>query len=113
VLAPGAHIPTPPRWRREFAIRLALGRPRVRVVRMVFRQSTMLVAVGLCIGLAVAKCIVQVLAAAFPVFYGLRATRVPTLLNAVALSGLIGTTAAVVPASQAVRGGWRRALNDE
>jgi predicted permease len=99
--------------RREFAIRLALGAPRARVVQMVFRQSTMLVAVGLCIGLAGATGIVQVLAAVFSVFYGLPATHVPTLLGTVALFGLIGTTAAVVPASRAVRGGWRRALNDE
>ena len=33
--------------RQEFAIRLALGAPRARVVRMVFRQGTWLVAVGL------------------------------------------------------------------
>ena len=32
--------------RREFAIRLALGAPRARVVRMVCRQSTVLVAAG-------------------------------------------------------------------
>jgi predicted permease len=99
--------------RREFAIRLALGAPRARVVQMVFRQSTMLVAIGLCIGLTVATGIVQVLAVVFSVFYGAPATHLPTLLGTVALFGFIGTTAAVVPASQAVRGGWRRALNDE
>ena len=56
--------------RREFAIRLALGSPRARVVQMVFRQSTWLVAVGLGIGLAVAIGVGQVLSV---FFYGLPA----------------------------------------
>ena len=46
--------------RREFAIRLALGAPRARVVQMVFRQGTWLVAVGLGIGLALAIGVGQV-----------------------------------------------------
>ena len=62
--------------RREFAIRLALGAPRARVVQMVFRQGTWLVAVGLGIGLALAIGVGQVLSV---FFYGLPATHVPTL----------------------------------
>ena len=54
--------------RREFAIRLALGAPRARVVRMVFRQGTWLVAIGLGIGLALAIGVGQVLSV---FFYGL------------------------------------------
>jgi predicted permease len=100
--------------RREFAIRLALGAPRARVVQMVFRQSTRLVAVGLCIGLAVAIGIMQVLSAVFAVFfYGLQASYAVTMLGVVVLFTAIGTAAAVVPASQAVREGWRRALSEE
>jgi predicted permease len=100
--------------RREFAIRLALGAPRARVVRMVFRQSTMLVAIGLSIGLAIAIAIGQVLSAVFSGFvYGLAAANVPTLVGTAMLFGVIGTAAAVVPASQAVRHGWRAALQED
>ena len=96
--------------RREFAIRLALGAPRARVVRMVFRQGTWLVAVGLGIGLALALGAGQVLSV---FFYGLPAAHVPTLLGTVALFLAIGAAASVVPAGQAVREGWRRALQEE
>jgi predicted permease len=96
--------------RREFAIRLALGAPRARVVRMVFRQGTWLVAVGLGVGLALAIGAGQVLSV---FFYGLPAAHVPTLLGTVALFLAIGATASVVPAGQAVREGWRRALQED
>jgi predicted lysophospholipase L1 biosynthesis ABC-type transport system permease subunit len=100
--------------RREFAIRLALGAPRARVVQMVLRQSTMLVAVGLCLGLAVAIGVMQVLSAAFSVFfYGLQTSYAPTVLGAVILFSTIGTAAAVVPARHAVGEGWRKALSEE
>ena len=90
--------------RREFAIRLALGAPPARVVQMAVRQSTWLVAVGLCVGLASAIGIVQIL---FVFFYGLPAIHVPTLAGTVLLFAVIGTAASVVPAAQAVREGWR------
>ena len=96
--------------RREFAIRLALGAPRARVVQMVFSQGTWLVAVGLAIGLALAIGVGQVLSA---FFYGLPAAHVPTLLGTVALFLAIGAAASFVPAGQAVREGWRRALQQE
>jgi predicted permease len=96
--------------RREFAIRLALGAPRALVVQMVFRQGTRLVAVGLGIGLALAIGVGQVLSV---FFYGLPAAHVPTLLGTVALFLAIGATASVVPAGQAVREGWRRALQED
>jgi predicted permease len=96
--------------RREFAIRLALGAPRARVVQMVIGQGTWLVAVGLGIGLALAVGAGQVLAV---LFYGLPATHVPTLAGTVALFLAIGAAASVVPAGQAVRDGWRRALQED
>ena len=96
--------------RREFAIRLALGAPRARVIRMVFRQGTWLVAFGLGIGLALAIGAGQVLSV---FFYGLPAAHVPTLLGTVALFLAIGAAASVVPAGQAVRDGWRRALQED
>jgi ABC-type antimicrobial peptide transport system permease subunit len=96
--------------RREFAIRLALGAPRARVLQMVFRQSTWLVAVGLAIGLSLAIGAGQILSA---FFYGLPAAHVPTLLGTVMLFVAIGATASVVPAAQTVREGWRRALQED
>jgi predicted permease len=96
--------------RREFAIRLALGAPRARVVQMVIGQGTWLVAVGLGIGLVLAFGAGQVLAV---LFYGLPATHVPTLAGTVALFLAIGAAASVVPAGQAVRDGWRRALQED
>lgn len=96
--------------RREFAIRLALGAPRGRIVRMVFRQGTWLVAIGLGVGLTLASGAEQVLSA---FFYGLPAAHVPTFLGTVALFLFIGAAASIVPAGQAVRDGWRRALQED
>ena len=96
--------------RREFAIRLALGAPRARIIQMVFTQGTWLVAVGLGAGLALAIGAGQVLSA---FFYGLPASHVPTLLGTVALFLAIGAAASVVPAGQALREGWRRALQED
>jgi predicted permease len=96
--------------RREFAIRLALGAQRARIVQMVFSQGTWLVAVGLGTGLALAMGAGQVLSV---FFYGLPAVHVPTLLGTVALFLAIGAAASVVPAGLAVREGWRRALQED
>jgi predicted permease len=96
--------------RRELAIRLALGAPRARVVRLVFRQGTWLVAIGLGIGLALALGAGQVLSV---FFYGLPAAHVPTLLGTAALFLAIGAAAAAVPARQAIGEGWREALQDD
>jgi len=96
--------------RREFAIRLALGAPRARIIQMVFRQGTWLMAVGLGAGLALAIGAGQVLAV---FFYGLQAAHMPTLLGTTALFLAIGTAASVVPAGHAVRDGWRRALQED
>ena len=83
--------------RRELAIRLALGAPRGHVVRMVFRQGTWLVAIGLGVGLALAIGAGQVLSV---FFYGLPAAHLPTLLGTVALFLAIGVSASVVPAGR-------------
>jgi putative ABC transport system permease protein len=96
--------------RREFAIRLALGATRARILKMVFSQGTWLVAAGLGAGLALAIGVGQVLSI---FFYGLLASHVPTLLGTVALFLAVGAAASVVPAGQAVREGWRRALQED
>jgi ABC-type antimicrobial peptide transport system permease subunit len=94
--------------RREFAVRLALGAPRARIVRLVLGQGTWLVAVGLGLGLALAIVVGEGLEV---LFYGLPAVHVPTLLGTGALFFAVGAAASVVPAGQAVRDGWRRALH--
>ena len=96
--------------RREFAIRLALGAPRARVIAMVIRQGMWLVAAGASIGLGLAIGAGRVLAV---FFYGLPAIHGPTLFGSALLLGAIGTVASVVPAVHAVRGDWRRALQQE
>lgn len=96
--------------RREFAIRLALGASRARVILMVFRQGTWIVVVGLAIGVALAIGAGQVLSV---FFYGLPAAHLPTLAGTVMLFIAVGATASVLPAGQAVRDGWRRALQED
>jgi predicted permease len=96
--------------RREFAIRLALGAPRARVVRMVLWQSVGLVAAGLGVGLVLAMGVGRALAV---FFYGLHGAHLPTLLATTALFTIIGAAAAFVPARQAVREGWRGALQED
>jgi ABC-type antimicrobial peptide transport system permease subunit len=96
--------------RREFAIRLALGAPRARIVRMVSRQGTWLVGIGLVVGLALALGAGHVLSV---FFYGLPAAHMPTVLGTTTLFLFIGAAASIVPARQAVRDGWRRALQED
>jgi ABC-type antimicrobial peptide transport system permease subunit len=96
--------------RREFAIRLALGAPRARVVRMVLRQGATLVTLGLAVGLLLGIGAAQALAV---FFYGLPAGHLPTLVGTALLFFAIGGAASLVPAGQAVRDGWRRALQED
>ena len=46
-------------------------------------------------------------------FYGLPTAHVPTLLGTMVLFFAIGAAATVMPAGQAVREGWRRALQED
>jgi predicted permease len=96
--------------RRELAIRLALGATRARIVRMVSIQGAWLLALGLAGGLALAIGVGQVLS----VFcYGLTAIHAPTLVGTAALFLGVGAAASLIPARQAVREGWRRALQED
>lgn len=96
--------------RREFAIRLALGAPRTRVVRMVIGQSLGLVAAGLVVGLTLALGAGQVLSV---FFYGLPAVHGPTLVGTMLLFAVIAAVASLTPAGQAIGDGWRRALQED
>ncbi len=96
--------------RREFAVRMALGAPGGRVVRMVVAQGLWPVVVGLGIGLFLAAGASQVLAG---FLYGLAPESVPTLLGTTVLFLAVGLVACAVPAVRAVRDGWRSALQDD
>jgi predicted permease len=96
--------------RREFGIRLALGAARARVIGMVLRDGMVLVSVGAIIGLALAAGAGQVLSL---FFYGLPSIHIPTLVAAFAFFVIVGAAACVVPAGQAVRVDWQRALGEQ
>jgi hypothetical protein len=46
-------------------------------------------------------------------FYGLPAVHPPTLLGSALLFAAVGAAASAIPAVHAVRGDWRRALQEE
>jgi ABC-type antimicrobial peptide transport system permease subunit len=96
--------------RKEFAIRLALGASRARVVRMVLSQGLLLLFVGLLLGLAFALGMSQVLSA---FFYGLPAAHPPTLLFTTILFVTVGTAASFIPSTQAVGNDWLKALHQD
>jgi ABC-type antimicrobial peptide transport system permease subunit len=96
--------------RREFGIRLALGAPPLGVIWMVLRDGLVLVTAGAIIGLALATGAGQVLSV---FFFGLPSIHIPTLLGALGLFIVVGAAACVVPAGQAVRVDWQRALHGE
>jgi ABC-type antimicrobial peptide transport system permease subunit len=77
---------------------------------MVLRQGMRLVALGAAVGLALATGAGQVLSV---FLYGLPAIHPPTLLGTVLLFTVIGGAACLIPAGRAVRGDWRRALQEE
>jgi putative ABC transport system permease protein len=83
---------------REFAVRVALGAERSRIMRLVFRQGLVLTGVGLAIGLAVA-----VLAApALRMLPGsIRPPGLPVLGPAALLIGAVAMAACLIPARRA------------
>jgi predicted permease len=96
--------------RRELGIRLALGAPRGRLIWMVLRQGMALVAIGVAIGVVLATGASQVLSL---FLYGLSAVHPPTLFATLLLFGVVGGLACAIPATRAVSGDWRRALQEE
>jgi ABC-type antimicrobial peptide transport system permease subunit len=96
--------------RRELAIRLALGAPRARVLAIVLRQGSWLIALGLALGLLLAVGAGRGLSV---FFYGLPAAHAPTLLGTALLFVAIGTAASMVPARQALGDGWGDSLHEE
>jgi putative ABC transport system permease protein len=85
---------------REIGIRMALGAQRAEVMRLVLRQSTALVAVGLCCGLAGAAAVTRYLEG---LLFGLTPLD-PTTFIAVALAFAgVATLASYVPARRATK----------
>jgi len=83
---------------REIGIRMALGARRVEVMQLVLRQSIMLAAVGLLLGLAGAAAVTRYLEG---LLFGLTPLD-PATFGAVALVfGAVATLAAFVPARRA------------
>jgi predicted permease len=91
----------------EIGIRMALGAERRMVLQMILRESLVLVAIGVIIGIGAA------LAAGRPVaslLFGLQATDVTTTAVAVALMLAVSTLAGYLPARRASRLGPMDAL---
>ena len=86
---------------REMGIRMALGASKREVMRLVFRQSAMLTALGLAIGLLAASPIPRVLSG---VFSGLVVGNTAPLLGSVAIIvGAVAILSAYFPARRAAR----------
>jgi ABC-type antimicrobial peptide transport system permease subunit len=94
----------------EIGIRMALGAQRQTVLQMVLRESLVLVAIGVIIGVGTA------VAAGRPVaslLFGLHATDVTTTAVAVTLMLAVSTLAGYLPARRASRMGPMQALRHD
>ena len=92
--------------KREISVRLALGAPRVRVVRQLLTESLLISLTGGALGLALAfagvQGLVALLPADFPRSHDIR-VNVPVFAFTFAVSLLIGVLFGLVPAIQASR----------
>ncbi len=98
------------RRRNEIGVRIALGASRSRVLRLVLREATLLLALGLTIGLAFA---VWAGRTAASLVYGMKPGDPLTLGAAVALLALVAIAASYAPASRASRLQPMDALREE
>jgi len=90
----------------EIGIRMALGAQRADVLRLVMRESMILVVVGLVIGLGVALGAGQFLAARQyleALLFGLSPTNVAAIVFAVLLMSIVSAVAGYLPARRASR----------
>jgi putative ABC transport system permease protein len=85
---------------REIGIRIALGARRVDVMRLVLRQSTMLVGVGLFCGLASAAAVTRYLEG---LLFGLTPLDPSTFIVVALAFACIATLASYVPARRATK----------
>jgi ABC-type antimicrobial peptide transport system permease subunit len=98
------------RRRNEIGVRIALGADRARVVRLVLRESILLLAIGLTAGIAIALWSGR---AAASLLFGLQPSDPVSLAGAVALLSVIALTASYGPARRAAAIEPMAALRDE
>jgi putative ABC transport system permease protein len=85
---------------REIGIRMALGAQKTQMLRMVLRQSMMLVVIGIVIGFLVALGVTRVMAT---LLYGVGANDVSIYAVVIALLGAAAMLASYVPARRAMK----------
>jgi ABC-type antimicrobial peptide transport system permease subunit len=84
----------------EIGVRMALGASRAQVMRLVLRQSLVLTAAGLLVGLGGAAAVTRYLD---QLLFGLSALDPATFVAVSLLFGIIAALAAFIPARRAVR----------
>jgi len=84
----------------EIGIRMALGAERVRILRMVLRESMMLAALGIIIGVPTALAASRLIAS---MLYGLKPTDPLTIASATAILAVVAFLAGYLPAQRASR----------
>jgi ABC-type antimicrobial peptide transport system permease subunit len=82
----------------EIGIRMALGAPAQRVLRMVMRESMILVVIGIAVGLAAAIAAGRLIASQL---FGLAPTDVTTMVAGTAVMAVVAAVAGYLPARRA------------
>jgi putative ABC transport system permease protein len=93
--------------RRELAVRSALGATRGDIMRLVFRQGSLVAAVGVVAGLAIAAALTRSMAA---LLYGVTAYDLTTFVGVPLLLFAVSALACALPARRAARQDPLRAL---
>jgi putative ABC transport system permease protein len=94
----------------EIGIRMALGAGRMRIVGMILRETGVLIAIGVAVGLSATAVVTRLIAARL---YGLSALDPFTIGAAVCILGAVSMIAGYVPAARASRVNPVRALRHE
>jgi ABC-type antimicrobial peptide transport system permease subunit len=98
------------RRRKEIGIRMALGAPAARVMRLVLRRASLLVGVGLFCGTALSLWASKYVAA---LIYGLTPRDPATLVGSTFLLAFVAAVAAAIPALRAIRTNPARVLRED
>ena len=93
--------------RRELAVRSALGATRGDIMRLVFRQGSLVAAAGVVAGLAIAAALTRSMAA---LLYGVTAYDLTTFVGVPVLLFAVSALACALPARRAARQDPLRAL---
>ncbi|HKW02869.1 MAG TPA: ABC transporter permease [Vicinamibacterales bacterium] len=98
------------RRRNEIGVRVALGATRGRIVRMIVRETVVLVAIGVAVGIGLA---IWSARAAEALLYGLTPSDPWTLSTGVTALAVVAVIASIVPALRAARLNPTLALREE